>query len=61
MQLGDALTEVVEDLPGSVAAAVVDDDNLVRHVVEVELKVKVFDGGADAAFFIACGHDDGEQ
>ena len=49
------------DLPGAVGGAVVNHDDFVRDSAEVQLEVKVLDGGCDAAFLVAGGDDDGEQ
>jgi hypothetical protein len=51
----------LEDLPGAVGGAVVDDDDFMRDAAEIQLKVQVLDGGRDAAFFVAGGDDDGEE
>jgi hypothetical protein len=51
----------LEDLPGAVGGAVVDNDYLVRDAAEVQLEVEVLDGGRDAAFFVAGGDDDRQE
>jgi len=57
----EAIGFCLEDLPGAVGGAVVDDDNLVRDAAEFQLEVQVLDGGRDAAFLVAGGDDDGQQ
>ena len=47
----------MEDLPGAVGGAVVDDDDFVRDAAKFQLEVKVFNGGRDAAFLVARGDD----
>ena len=51
----------LEDLPGAVFGAVVDDDDFVRDSAEIQLKMKVLDGGRDAAFLVTRWDDDGEK
>jgi hypothetical protein len=58
---GDALAFGLEDGPGGVGGAVVDDEDLVGDGVEVEFEVEVLDGGGDAAFLVSGGDDDGEH
>ena len=50
----------MEDLPGAVGGAVVDDNYLVRHAAEFQLEVQMLDGGRDAAFLVPRGNDDGK-
>jgi hypothetical protein len=50
----------LEDGPGAVGGAVVDNDYLVRDAAEFQLEVQVLDGGCDAAFLVARGDDDRE-
>lgn len=51
----------LEDLPGAVFGAVVDDNDFVRHAAEVQLEMQVLDGGRDAAFLVARGDDDRQE
>ena len=51
----------LEDWPGAVFGAVVDDDDFVRDAPEVQLEMQVLDGGRDAAFLVARWDDDGEK
>ncbi len=51
----------MEDLPGAVFGAVVDDDDFMRDAAEVQLEMKVLDGGRYAAFLVTRGDDDGEE
>lgn len=39
----------LEDWPGAVGGAVVDDNYLVRDAAEIQLEMQVLDGGCDAA------------
>ena len=52
---------LLEDLPGAIFGAVVDDDNFVRDAAEIQLEVQMLDGGRDAAFLIAGGNDDRQE
>jgi hypothetical protein len=47
----------LENLPGAVGGAVVDDDDLVRDAAEFQLEVQVLDGGCDASFLVTRGND----
>jgi hypothetical protein len=51
----------LEDFPGAVGGAVVDDDDFVRDAAEFQFEVQMFDGGCNAAFFIPGGNDDGQE
>ena len=56
----EAIGFFLEDLPGAVGGAVVNDDDFMRDAAEFQLEVKVLDGGCDAPFLVAGGNDDGE-
>ena len=47
----------LEDWPCAVFGAVVNDDDLVRDSAEVQLKMRMLDGGRDTAFLVADGND----
>ena len=51
----------LEDRPGAIFGAVVDEDDFLWDSAEVQLKMKMLDGRRDAAFLVARGNDDGEQ
>ena len=51
----------MEDWPGAVFGAVVDDDDFVRDAAEVQLEMQVLDGGRDAALLVTRGDDDGQK
>jgi len=53
--------EQMEDWPGAVGGAVVDDDDFVRDTAEIQLEMEVLDGGRDAAFLVARGDDDRQE
>ena len=48
----------LEDLPGAVGRAVVNDDDFMRHTAEFQFEVKMFDGGRNAALLVAGRNDD---
>jgi hypothetical protein len=50
----------LEDLPGAVGGAVVNDDDFVRDTAKIQFEVQVLDSGCDAAFLVARRDDDGE-
>ena len=47
----------LEDWPGAVFRAVVDDDDFMRDAAEVQFEVQVLYGGRDAVLLVACGND----
>jgi hypothetical protein len=51
--LGNTPPQLIEDLPCFVRAAVVNNDNLVRDVMQPQLYVEMLDGGRNAVLFIA--------
>ena len=51
----------LEDLPGAVFGAVVDDDDFVRDAAEVQLEMEMLDGRCDAAFLVTRGNDDRQE
>jgi hypothetical protein len=53
--------ELLKDRGGSVGAAVVDHDNLVRDTVEPQLEVQVANRRGNAAFLVAGGNDDRQK
>jgi len=61
LELGNLLFELGEDFPSAVAAAVIHHHDLMRHLIEAELKMKVLDGAADAALFVSGGNDHAQE
>ena len=59
-QRGDSGGEVLQDPPGPVTAAIVDDDDLVRNALQPQLYVQMFDGRRNAAFLVTRRNDDGK-
>src|SRR5205823_14427877 len=57
----ETLLQILQDCPGPVGAAIVHDDNLMRHVPETQLKCQVFDRGGDARLFVARRNYDAEE
>ena len=55
-----ARLELLQNLPGPVAAAVVHHDNFVRDVMKPQFKIEVLDGGGNTPFLIARRDDDAE-
>jgi hypothetical protein len=48
-------------LAGPIVAAIIDDNDLVRHVMNGQLEVQMPHGGRDAVRLVACRYDDGQQ
>ena len=57
----EAVGFFLEDWPGAVGGAVVNDDDFVWDAAEVQLEVQMLDSGCDAPFLVAGRNDDGEQ
>ncbi len=49
-----------EDRPSGIGGTVIDDKDFVRNRVELQLKVKVLNGGGDTSFFVT-GRDDNRE
>ena len=57
-QLRNRGAQLLENFPGAVLAAVVDDNNFVRNIATPQLHVKMLHRDGDATFFIARRNDD---
>ena len=57
----DTLAERRHNGCGAIGAAVVNDDDFVRDIVEAQLEMKMLDGGLDATLFIACRNYNGQE
>src|SRR5699024_5132540 len=51
-QSGNSGRFVLENVPGGIGAAVVDDDDLMGNAVELELGVEMLDGPGDTTFLV---------
>ncbi len=56
-QLGKFGFDLGKQFPGPVGAAIINDNDLVRHVMQPQFQMKVLHGGTDAAFLITRGND----
>ena len=56
-QFGKPDFDLDEPFPGPVGAAIVNDDNLVRHVMQPQFQMEMLHRGTDAAFLIARRND----
>ncbi len=60
-QHGDFFAQALENAPGVVGRAVIDDHNFVWHIAQAKLEVEVLNRGGDATFFIPRRDDDAEK
>jgi hypothetical protein len=51
----DAGVDLLEQVPRRIGAAIVDDHDFVRNLLQAQFEVKVLDGGSDAALFVPAG------
>ncbi len=52
---------LLQQAPRGVCAAIVDDNDLVRNLLQVQFQVEMFDRGGNAALFVPRGNHHREQ